>query len=397
MGTVWSATHTVTRARVALKLLDARSGARAELRQRFIAEARAASAIDHPNVIAVHDVFELDDGTPVMVLDLLEGETLAARLARTERLSLAQTAAVIVPVIDAVMAAHRQGIVHRDLKPDNVFLERAADGAETPKVLDFGIAKLLDDDGDRVVTGTGMTLGTPGYMSPEQGFGEKDIDARADVWALGVILYECLSGVRPVEGDNLGQYLKRLMNDAITPLEVLEPELPQRVHSVVGRMLAVDRDERLIELGEVIRTLEGGSSPPQALARAPRASRSRRLLVAACSPLVLAGAWWLVRVGGSPPATADVAATVPDAPATSAAAPARDSSPEARAPAPRAAAADAPTLAASTTTPAPPRPSHAPRPSSPEKAPDVAPSVAAPLPPPSPSLDPGGLVDVPPF
>ncbi len=256
MGTVWAATHVVTQARFALKLLDAHVGARAERRARFVAEARAASAIEHPNVIRVHDVFDLDDGTSVMVLDLLEGESLAARLSREERLSVDATCEIMRPVVDAVRAAHRQGVIHRDLKPDNVFLERRADGTETPRVLDFGIAKLLDEEPGAWVTGTGTMLGTAGYMSPEEGFGEQGLDGRADVWSLGVMLYECLSGMRPIEGQNLGQYLKRLLSDAITPLPVLEPEVPVDLARLIARMLVVDRNERLADLGEVSRALE---------------------------------------------------------------------------------------------------------------------------------------------
>ena len=236
MGAVWAATHEVTRSRVALKFLQARVSHRSEMRRRFLAEARTASAIDHPNVIEVRDIFELEDGALVMVLDLLEGETLRQRLAAVGMLSLAQTAAVLLPVIDAVIAAHSLGVVHRDLKPGNVFLT-STDELVIPKVLDFGIAKLLEPDEDGVVTGTGALLGTPGYMAPEQGFGEKNVDARADVYSLGVMIYECLSGIRPVEAENLGQYLKRLMHDSVTPLAVVAPGVPAAISTLVMSMI----------------------------------------------------------------------------------------------------------------------------------------------------------------
>ncbi len=256
MGSVWSATHSVTRRSVALKFLGAHLQIRPDAHRRFMREARAAAAVEHPNVVGVHDVFDAEEGVPVMVMDLLEGETMGQFLAREGPLSVEETAALMLPVVSAVGTAHAHGVVHRDLKPDNVFLAKDKHGNRLVKVLDFGIAKLASEDDQGTLTGTGATIGTPCYMSPEQGFGEKDIDHRADVWAIGVMLYEALSGRRPVEGDSLGQVLKRLMNDAITPLEALDPGIPEAMAALTKSMLEREREDRPTDLREVKTALQ---------------------------------------------------------------------------------------------------------------------------------------------
>ena len=260
MGIVWAAVHTVTQKRVALKFLKGPVGLRPELRRRFLREARAASAVVHPNVLEVHDVFELDDDTPVMLMDLLEGETLGQRIARQGKLSVVEAADIMVQVVSAVGTAHSVGVVHRDLKPENVFLVRSS-GAPSVRVLDFGIAKLVGSEGaaveTAVITGTGSMLGTPCYMSPEQSFGEKDIDYRTDVWSLGCILYECLTGERALEGEGLGQIVRRLLSEGITPIATLVPDLPRELTELVERMLSRERDLRPRDLREVQEVLKG--------------------------------------------------------------------------------------------------------------------------------------------
>lgn len=256
MGTVWSAIHDVTRRRHALKFLRPQTVASAEMRSRFMREARAAASIDHPNVVKVHDFFEHDDGTLVMVLDLLEGETLGQRLSRERCLRLEDAAVILRQVATAVGAAHAAGIVHRDLKPDNVFLCAGEPLAACVRVLDFGVAKLsVDEVESPVLTRTGAIVGTPAYMAPEQLFGEKDIGPEADLWAIGVMLYETLSGARPVEGENIGQVVKRLMNDAITPLEALV-DVPDDVRVLGSRLLSKEREGRPRNAREVADVLQ---------------------------------------------------------------------------------------------------------------------------------------------
>lgn len=266
MGEVWAAQHLITGKQVALKALKAEKAARPELVHRFFREARAATVVGHPNVVQVHDVFSFD-GAPVMVMELLAGESLGEKLRREHKLSLAELATLLVPVVSAVGTAHARGIVHRDLKPENIFL---ADGdAERcwPKVLDFGIAKLAHEElsadaGE--LTRTGSMVGTPFYMAPEQAAGERDFDHRCDVWALGVICFESLVGRRPFEGDNFGQIFKRIITQQPPSLRQLRPDLPVDIAKLVDGMLTKERDGRR-ELAEVMRVLGqyGASTAPE--------------------------------------------------------------------------------------------------------------------------------------
>ncbi len=259
MGTVWSAVHTVTHRSVAMKFLRDSVRERADLRQRFLREASAASALKHPNAVEILDVFDFEESSPVMVMELLQGETLGSKLARDQRLSMEETDALLLPVFSAVGTAHALGIVHRDLKPDNLFLAELPEATKV-KVLDFGIAKLtaeyyLARGLSAHHTDAGAMLGTPYYMAPEQASGEVPVDHRADVWSLGVILYECLSGTRPIEGENLTQVVSRLMSAGIIPLERLAPELPRDVTAIVMQMLSRDPSRRPDGLREVSRVL----------------------------------------------------------------------------------------------------------------------------------------------
>ncbi len=291
MGVVWAATHTITRRGVAMKFLRGPAHARPEMRRRFLREARAAAAVQHPSVVEVHDVFELDDETPVMVMDLLVGETLGQRIASQGPLSIHHTASILLPVVSAVGTAHSRGVMHRDLKPENIFLAENEEGQTEIKVLDFGIAKLANLEGDGAaqsqLTGTGSMLGTPCYSAPEQLFGERVIDHRADIWALGVVLYECLSNQLPVYGENLGQILKMLTSGEILPLERLVPDLPADVITLVGRMLSRPLDRRPTDMREVlavlqrysnlsVRTFGDAKSQPPALDSHPSAGQGRR-------------------------------------------------------------------------------------------------------------------------
>jgi eukaryotic-like serine/threonine-protein kinase len=282
MGEVWAATHTITRRRVAVKFLKGLAVRGSAMHQRFLREARAVSLVRHPGVVEVLDVFELEGGVPVMVMDLLVGETLGAKLQRDKALPVDQAVALVLAAVEAVEAAHARGIVHRDLKPDNIFLEAGEGGRVVVKVLDFGIAKLTATDGDAAETGalteTGSVLGTPLYMAPEQLYGEGNIDLRADVWSLGVILYECLSGQRPLEGSNVRQLVTRMLREPIVAIEELVPDLASELARLVGRMLAREPEDRPRDLAEVRQLLAGlgASSPPltHSLPGLPRRSRS---------------------------------------------------------------------------------------------------------------------------
>jgi eukaryotic-like serine/threonine-protein kinase len=248
MGVVWEATHLVTRRRVAIKCLLGPPYREARRHQRFLREARAASAVPHSNVVEIFDLFELEDGTPVMVMECLAGETLRTKIDRDRRMSLETAVSILLPVVAAVATAHSLGVIHRDLKPENIFLTKGPAGEDGVKVLDFGVAKLLSRDdeepGTDTLTNSGAILGTPCYMAPEQAAGDKDIDERVDIWALGVIAYECLAGERPVNGSGVGQVVMRLMTAGIKPLDQAVPGLPSPTASVVMRMLSVARGDR---------------------------------------------------------------------------------------------------------------------------------------------------------
>jgi hypothetical protein len=254
---------------VAIKCLLGPPYREARRHERFLREARAASAVPHPNVVEILDLFELEDGTPVMVMERLAGETLRTKIDRDGRMSLATAAAILLPVARAVATAHSLGVIHRDLKPENIFLTKGPAGEEGVKVLDFGVAKLLssDDDepGPETLTNSGATVGTPCYMAPEQAAGDKDIDERVDIWALGVIAYECLAGERPLSGSGVGQVVMRLMTAGIRPLDQVVPGLPSPTASLVMRMLSVARADRpgLREVEEAFaRSSSGGRTTP---------------------------------------------------------------------------------------------------------------------------------------
>ena len=254
MGVVWAAVEIATGRAVALKFLRAEREADPKNQQRLLREARAAMGVAHPNIARVEAVLETDAGVPFMVMELLQGESLRALLTRRGMLGAPECARIMVQVVDAVAAAHASGVVHRDLKPENIFLVNQTD----VRVLDFGIAKrIASAEGEAQsasLTSAGMLLGTPLYMAPEQIFGDEDIDARADVWSLGIILYECLAARRPTDGDGFGPIIKRITTGELEPLERARPGLPGRIPRLVGRMLSRKKEERpeLEEIREVL-------------------------------------------------------------------------------------------------------------------------------------------------
>jgi serine/threonine protein kinase len=204
MGSVWRAQDLREARECAVKILHRTAPERVpHLAERFLREAKVATAIDSPNAVRVLD-YGVDGGLPFIVMELLEGETLAATLRRSGRITAVETFAIVDQVAKALARAHEIGVVHRDLKPANIFLSRASDGGITAKVLDFGIAKIVDDETiSRDLTETGAVLGTPHYMSPEQIDGARYVDRRADLWSLAVIAFECITGRRPFQGDGL--------------------------------------------------------------------------------------------------------------------------------------------------------------------------------------------------
>ncbi|WP_394834924.1 serine/threonine protein kinase [Pendulispora rubella] len=318
MGTVWSARHAIIQRPVALKFLKRKDD---DCVKRFLREARIVSGLAHPNIVHIHDVMTLDDGSPIMVMDHLVGESLASRLARQRTLGVREASAIVLQVVEGVAAAHQHGVVHRDLKPENIFL--VGESRSDVRVLDFGIAKLVPPEGEALLTSglttTGALLGTPHYMAPEQVFGEKGMDHRVDIWALGVILYECLAGRRPIDGPNLGQVLKGITMGEIEPLSRVREDVPDALAAMVHRMLSRDKDARPNSLREVASIL----APFAAGEVAPRhASKAPRIIAAAAGIVALGTMFFGVRMfvssektGPEPPRPSESVAPVAVVPA----------------------------------------------------------------------------------
>jgi serine/threonine protein kinase len=256
MGTVWAARDRRSGAAVALKIIRVTdSGAIETLRSRLLREAHAARSIAHPAIVPVQDIID-HDGSPVLVMDLLVGDTLRALLMREQRLDVGASALLLSPIVDALRAAHDAGIVHRDLKPENIFIE--AGTAATVRLLDFGVARFYEppaNTGDAPLTGVGTLIGTLAYMAPEQALHPSDCDPRVDVWALGVILYEMLSGSRPIEGNNGPETMRQLLLGGITPLELMMPNLPAPITTLVASMLSRTPEKRPQDLRVIAETL----------------------------------------------------------------------------------------------------------------------------------------------
>jgi len=256
MGEVFAAVHVRTGRAVAIKWLLPTAAASADAVRRFLAEARITARIEHPNVVQVYDCGE-HRGAPFLVMERLRGESLRARLDREGRLAPAEVLRLMLPTMRGVAEAHREGVLHRDLKPDNVFLCRGKDGSERePKVVDFGIGKLWDDDAQSNVTRAGMVIGTPAYMAPEQLAGSRSPDPRVDVYALGVVMYEALAGRCPFRADGTFALIAQIATSTPPPLASLAPETPPLLLGIVERAMHRDPDRRFPSVAAMIGSIE---------------------------------------------------------------------------------------------------------------------------------------------
>ena len=255
MGTVWRAFNLQLEAPVALKLIRAELD-QAMLGERLKQEARAAAKLGHSAIVRVFDIGDSELGDPYIVMELLSGQTLGSLLATESRLPSVRAVQLLLPVADALVAAHAKGIVHRDLKPDNIFISREGEELR-PKLLDFGIAKLSDESGlNRQLTQDGAILGSPGYMSPEQARGQDDIDQRTDIWSFCVVLYETLSGASPFTGNNYNSLIRAICENEPTSLVTLLAADPA-LWVIVQRGLTKDITKRygtMHELGCALAT-----------------------------------------------------------------------------------------------------------------------------------------------
>jgi len=255
MGSVWVAKNIALDVHVALKLIRAELARSVPgLQERLLQEARAAASIGHPSVIKIFDfgLSELSD--PFIAMELLHGESLGGTVKRRGKLNPVRAVQTLLPITEALLAAHERGIVHRDIKPENIFLARTSDNRLEPKVLDFGIAKFDQKTTAPSLTSVGTILGSPAYMSPEQARGETDVDGRTDVWALCVVLYEVITGRLPFTGDNYNALLYAILDGqpkTFAELGISEPLL----WSIIARGLEKDRQRRCPDMFELGRAL----------------------------------------------------------------------------------------------------------------------------------------------
>ena len=262
MGAVYLAEHPGIGRRVAVKVLLPQLARDQEMVIRFFNEARAANAVHHPGIVEVLDFGTLPTGAPYIVMEYLDGESLGSRLASAGRLALAGGVEIVAQAARALGAAHAQGIVHRDLKPDNLFLTPAPGmpGRERVKVLDFGIAKLSPRGlgvSTSVKTRTGVLMGTPKYMSPEQCRGTREVDHRSDIYSLGVILYEVLCGAPPFVTEGHGEMIHMHIAQAPAPPRSARAEISIGLERAVLRALAKEPDQRFQSMDELAAALEG--------------------------------------------------------------------------------------------------------------------------------------------
>jgi serine/threonine protein kinase len=267
MGSVWEARHVSLGTKVAIKFVEIGHAESEEARSRFHNEARAAATIQSKHAIKVYDHGLLDDGRPYIVMELLVGEPLDRRLDLLQRLPLDETARLVMQVARALQQAHDAGITHRDLKPENIFLERNLDDeVDVAKVLDFGIAKIRDPIHALSAssgTKTGVLMGTPFYMSPEQARGLKSVDYRSDLWSLAVIVFRCVTGVLPFDGESLGDLLVKICAAPIpSPSSVLPGALPPQLDAWMMKALEREPSQRFqsaLDLAESLAMVAGVS------------------------------------------------------------------------------------------------------------------------------------------
>jgi serine/threonine-protein kinase len=273
MGVVLAATHLELDQRVAIKVLQSSQAERDDGARRFLREARACVKIQSEHVVRVLDVGRLRAGAPYIVMEYLEGRDLAGVLTQRGPLPVLVAVDYILQACDGVASAHAQGIIHRDLKPSNLFLVSLPDGGEIVKVIDFGISKAarVEPDSRDMVRTQGM-LGSPVYMSPEQMTASLEIDARCDIWAFGVILYELLTGRPPFNADTIPQVCAMVLHGTAPPARLVRPDVPLMLEEIIHRCLQKDPRQRFAHIGELATYLADFASP--SLARlAARASR----------------------------------------------------------------------------------------------------------------------------
>ncbi len=287
-GTVYVARHARTGKRYAVKVLRAdRVGVSEQVMVRFRREAETLAALGHPGIVSIHDFASTDDGVEYLVMDLLEGEDLAQRLERVGRLPFDEAMALMKQLASALGAAHEQNIMHRDLKPANVFLKKVPGEGERATILDFGLAKMMDEATEERLTASGVAMGTPQYMSPEQASGSV-LDHRTDIYALASIFYEVVAGAPPFEAPTMSALMVKILTAPPPPLGA-RVSVPPHVDYAVARALAKNPEERYADARSFVQALEG-HEPSMAETRRGPVPMTRELEAAQAAALIAHGA-----------------------------------------------------------------------------------------------------------
>jgi eukaryotic-like serine/threonine-protein kinase len=255
MGAVYEATHRDLKKRVAIKTLHPQVAAMPAARTRFLREGEATSRISHPNVVDITDV-GTEAGITFLVMEYLEGQDLSALLQRSGALSIAAAVDIVLAAVGAIAVAHEEGVIHRDLKPGNVFLASTRHGGSRPVVLDFGISKLSAGSGNTLaLTGTGAAMGTPYYMAPEQVRSAAGVDGRSDQYALGAILYECVTGQRAHQGDTIYEVIRSVGEGNFLPPRARRPDIPVALEAAILRAMRLEPADRYPSVQEFGRAI----------------------------------------------------------------------------------------------------------------------------------------------
>ncbi len=313
---------------VAIKVLRAEVSERADVAARFKREAEVAASLSHPNIAQVTD-FGVENGRAFIVMDLLEGESLASLIEHEGRLSEARVQRIAMQVLTALAVAHERGVVHRDLKPENIFVQQVG-SMELVKLLDFGIARIVESD--HAMTNTGAVLGTPAYMSPEQARGKR-VDARSDVFSIGGVLYEMLAGRRPFAGENYHELMFKVVEETPTPLAQLDPEISPALATLVERAMNKTPEARFpsaTEMREALSLVTGLREVAPASPRSIAATRdgsaealANTMASEPSAPRVAVGSDPFLPTMAADAATGPIPGTTAPIPAAAAPAPAR--------------------------------------------------------------------------
>jgi serine/threonine-protein kinase len=274
MGAVYEGLHELIGKRLAIKCLHAQYVSNREVVERFYREAQSATAVGNEHIIEVTDIGNFDDGAPFLVMEFLEGIEFARLIDQEGTLPIARMVHIVNQVCSALAAAHARGIVHRDMKPENIYLVKRGSDADFVKVLDFGISKVREQNEQlgSGLTRTGMTLGTPYYMAPEQAQAVRDIDHRADIYSVGVILYQGLTGTLPFDAESYPALMLKIMSEKPAPIRAFRKDVPETLEHVVLKAMARDRNQRF----QSIEALAAALAPFAVLQTLPPVSMTPR-------------------------------------------------------------------------------------------------------------------------